>query len=309
MKEINMKKILVTGGTGMVGRELKSFLPDAYYPQSSELDLKDSKQVEEYLLKNKFDYIIHLAAHVGSLHDNIINSVSYFDENILMNTVITKYAYESGVKNFLGILSTCIYPDNCNIFPIKEVQLHEGKPHKDLMTYAYAKRSHSVQLDAYKKSYQVNYNYLIPCNIYGVANFKHKDRMHYINDLIVKIIKSKKENKDYIELFGDGTPLRQFMLAEDFAKIIFDYIRNGINNSFNIAPSWNMSIDEIARIALKACDASNFSIVYDKSKPNGQFRKDVDTKILKETFPAFEFTSLENGIKKIYNYYLENMYE
>lgn len=289
----------------MVGMELKKLLPDAYYPSSEELNLKDINQVKGYLEKNKFDYIIHLAAYVGSLHDNIANSVAYFNENILMNTIITKCAYESGVKNFLGVLSTCIYPDECKTFPIKETQLHEGKPHKDLMSYAYAKRSHAVQLDEYKKAYNVNYNYLIPCNIYGIANLKHKDRLHYVNDLITKIIKSKKEDKKYIELFGDGTPLRQFMLAEDFAKIILQYITNDINNSFNIAPDWNMSIDEIGRIALKACAGEHISITYNDSKPNGQFRKDVDTEILKNTFPDFKFTSLEEGIKKIYNYYLE----
>ena len=83
-----------------------------------------------------------LRKYVGSLHDNIENRTTYFDENILMNTILTKYTFKNGVKNFLGILSTCIYPDDVTEFPIKESKLHDGAPHKDLMSYAYKTCSH-----------------------------------------------------------------------------------------------------------------------------------------------------------------------
>ena len=107
-------KILVTGGSGMVGRYLKEIIPDIVTPSSNKLNLTNSEMVRSYFHDNKFDYVVHLAAYVGSLHDNIDNATAYFDENILMNTIVTKYSYESGVKNFLGMLSSCIYPDNVN---------------------------------------------------------------------------------------------------------------------------------------------------------------------------------------------------
>ena len=293
-------KILVTGGTGMVGSELKKLLPNATYPTSKELNLTDLHSVESFLKKNQFEYVIHLAAHVGSLHDNIENSTLYFDQNILMNTIITKLSYQYGITNFLGILSTCIYPDDLEVFPIKEKSLHLGAPHKDLMSYAYAKRSHAVQINAYKESYKINYNYLIPCNLYGEFNSSHKDRFHFVNDLILKIIKAKKSKDTYIKLFGDGTPMRQFMLAEDFAKIIYAYLDKDLKTSFNVAPKENLSIDQIAKIGLVACEAQKLKIIYDSSKPNGQFRKDVDTKLFNENIENFEFTDLSEGIKKVY---------
>ena len=296
-------RILITGGSGMVGRELKKLLPNAITPSSKELNLTNSESVKQYFKDSKFDYVIHLAAYVGSLHDNIENKTSYFDENILMNTLITKYAYENGVKNFLGILSTCIYPNNISNFPIKESQLHSGAPHYDLMSYAYAKRSHAVQLKAYKESFNVNYNYLIPCNLYGVVSKKHEKRSHFVNDLIFKIIKAQKNNQDFITLFGDGTPLRQFMHASDLAKIILFYITQGCNESFNVAPNINMSVEQIAKTAINVCSKKDMNIKYDNSKPNGQYRKDVDTSIFKNNIKDFTFKSLPEGIKEIYKLY------
>jgi GDP-L-fucose synthase len=294
-------KILITGASGMVGRELLKLLPDASCPSSSDLDLLDSSAVKEYMDNGKFDYVVHLAAYVGSLHDNIDNRTLYFDKNILMNTIITKYSYESGVKNFLGILSTCIYPDNLTSFPIKEESLHDGAPHLDLMSYAYAKRSHAVQLTAYKQSFGVNYNYLIPCNLYGLVSAKHKGRSHFVNDLIQKIILAKRNEQTHITLFGDGSPLRQFMYSGDFARVIKMYIDEQHTKSFNVAPDVNLSVNDIALAALNACDAKYIAIKYDASKPNGQQRKDVDTSILKSCMPTIEFLDLAIGIKNIYD--------
>jgi GDP-L-fucose synthase len=294
-------EILITGGSGMVGRELRKLLPEAHCPSSSELDLLDPQMVKGYLSRNKFDYVIHLAAYVGSLHDNIDNRTLYFDQNILMNTIITKYAFEAGVKNFLGILSTCIYPDNATVFPMAEESLHDGSPHADLMSYAYAKRSHAVQIDAYKQSFGVNYNYLIPCNLYGVVEGHHKGRSHFVNDLIFKIVEAKQRDHDHITLFGDGTPLRQFMYSGDLAKIIEMYITRGCSYSFNVAPDVNLSVNEIARIALNACDATNLNVRYDASRPNGQLRKDVETLKFKNRIPGFQFVDLSQGIRRIYD--------
>lgn len=297
-----MKKIIVTGGSGLVGSELKKILNEALYPSSSEMNLIDPKSISNYLKKNKPTHIVHLAAYVGSLHDNIKNRCKYFDENIIMNTLITKISADLGINNFLGILSTCIYPDTNNNFPLRESCLHEGKPHESLMSYAYAKRAHSVQLDNYRETYGYNYQYLIPCNMYGFPNKKNKKRQHFINDLIQKIVIAKNNNEDLV-LFGDGTPLRQFMHARDFAKIISLYINNDKNFSSNVAPDINLSINDYAQFALKLFNLNHINIKYDHSLPNGQFRKDVSTSIFNKHFPEFVFSDLATGFQELYDFY------
>ena len=298
------KRILVTGGSGMVGSELKLLLPNASFPTSQQLDLTSQKCVESYFSFNKFTHVVHLAAYVGSLHDNIRNRISYYDQNVLMNTILTKCAFENGVENFLGVLSTCIYPANNIEFPMKERELHNGMPHESLMSYAYAKRAHAVQLDNYRISKGVNYNYLIPCNLYGSPNVSHLDRQHFVNDLIMKIYKANRDKTDLI-LFGDGSPLRQFMHARDFARVISEFVNNDLHDSFNVAPDYNLSIFEYVNIALKALPVQNMEVVYDTSLPNGQFQKDVCCEKFSKYFGNFEFSRLEDGMMELYRSYEE----
>jgi GDP-L-fucose synthase len=220
-----------------------------------------------------------------------------------MNTLITKYAYESNVEHFLGVLSTCIYPDSIDSYPITEDRLHAGAPHADLMSYAYAKRAHAVQLDAYKSSHDLDYNYLVPSNLYGPAPCGHQERAHFVNDLILKVLTAKKCGNTSIELFGDGTPLRQFMLASDFALFIKNYIDNQVNESLNVAPDYNFSVDEMAKMVLEIAAVPEMEIVYNSSKPNGQHRKDVSSDKLKMLFPDFQFTSFREGLKHTLGHY------
>jgi len=284
----------------MVGSELKKIMPECLFPNSFELNLLSEESIKNYFSKNRVTSVIHLAAYVGSLHDNIENRVKYFEHNILMNTLITKICYEFGVTKFIGILSTCIYPDKGMTYPMEEAEIHEGAPHHDLYSYAYAKRAHAVQLDAYKKQYGVNFSYLIPTNLFGYSD--HTDRLHFVNDLVIKILKAQKQNKNSIELFGDGTPLRQFMFAGDFARFIREYFYSNTIINMNVGDPINRSVEEMANIALKARNI-NLNIRYNNTKPNGQFRKDVDMSLMKESFPNFEFGTFENNLIKLFHYY------
>lgn len=295
-----MSKVLVTGGSGLVGSYLKQIMPDAYYISSDDYDLTRENEVESLFKKNRFKTVIHLAARVGGIHHNIIEPVKYFEENILMNTLILKYSHKNGVKYFLTLLSSCIYPDKIKKFPIKEKNLFEGAPHESLFSYSYAKRSMAVQIDAYNKKFKTNYNYIIPCNLYGEFDKFGDIEGHFVGALIEKIIEAKKNKKNHISLFGDGTPKRQFMHAKDLARIIKLSIDNKITENFNVATNENYSVEKIAQLALKACNFKDAKIFFDKNMPNGQMRKDIDISKLKKLFPKFKPTKLIDGIKQVY---------
>jgi len=301
-----MKKILVTGGTGLVGTYLKKILPEATYVSSKDYNLLDKKDVQRMFSDIKPRKIIHLAARVGGVHHNIQEPVKYFEENLLMNTFVLQESFLNKVESFLGMLSSCIYPNDVKNYPIKEENLLQGAPHQDLFSYSYAKRCLAIQIDAYNKKYNTKYNYLIPCNLYGEYDKFDPIEGHFVGALIEKIINAKKSRSKSIEIFGDGTPYRQFMHARDLAQIIKMTILKNIFLSFNVATDENYTIKKIVEIALEACNIQNLNIYFDKSKPNGQLRKDIDITNLKKLFPDFTPINLIDGIKEIYNKKIDN---
>lgn len=301
-----MSEILITGGSGMVGRSLKEFMPDALYISSKDCDLTNPIETELLLKDYRPNVIIHLAAKVGGIMDNINKPAEYFDDNIMMNTTLLSLAHKYGVERFIGILSTCIYPDKVNEYPMKEEVIHLGPPTPTNFSYAYSKRCLAVQIEAYNKQYGTKYQYLTPCNLYGEHD-KYGDNSHFVAALIKKIHNAKVSDNNKITLFGTGKPLRQFMHSNDLAIIIKRCIDEEIYDNFNIATKENLSIDEIAKIALKACDAEHIEIEYDSTKPDGQYRKDVDITKLNTLFPDFENTKLEDGIRKVYTNIFKNV--
>jgi GDP-L-fucose synthase len=300
-------KILITGGSGLVGKYLKKILPEATYISSKDYDLTTEDGVKRMFLKYKPDTVVHLAARVGGIIDNINHPAEYFTQNVLMNTLLIEYSRIFGVKKFIGILSTCIYPDVARKYPMDESMLHEGPPTITNFSYGYSKRSMGAQIDAYNLQYNLNYQYLIPCNLYGIEDKDDENKSHFIASLIKKINYAKNNNSDNITLFGDGTPLRQFMYAGDFAEIIKQTIEKDVTESFNVATEENLSIKQMAEIALNVTDSKNIKIEWDTTKPNGQFRKDVSIDKFKNLFPNFEFTHLSEGIKLVYKSYYDKV--
>jgi len=292
--------IVVTGGSGMVGRSLQRILPEATFLTSSDYDLTKESQVIKMYEDLKPKVVIHLAARVGGIIDNIKYPGEYFTQNILMNTLLVEYARINNVNRFIGILSTCIYPDVVDSYPMSEDLLHVGPPTRTNFSYGYAKRSLSVQIDSYNEQYGTNYQYLIPCNMYGEDD-KFGDNSHFIASLIKKIVRVKREGEKVLKLFGTGKPLRQILHSDDLAWIIKQCINKPIYDSFNVADSHNQTIEEIANVALEACGLSNINIEFDSDKPDGQFRKDVCIAKLNHLLPEFKPTPLHIGIKKVYD--------
>ena len=263
-------KILVTGGSSMVGKHLQKIVPEAIYLSSKDCDLMKISEVRKMIEKVKPTNVIHLAAKVGGIMDNIKNPVSFFEENIYINTNLIKACFENKVNNITSILSTCIFPDKVKEedYPMKESLLHEGPPTPTNFAYGYAKSCLAVQSRMYNEQYGTRYSTLTPCNLYSEHDHFEGDKAHFISSLIKKIYVAKKENKSSIDLFGSGKPLRQFMYAGDLANAICETLDESEIFEYNIANKENYSIKEMAEIGLEACDAKHIKINWDKSKPN-----------------------------------------
>lgn len=289
-------KLLITGGSGAVGKHLQEILPDAFYVNST-YDLRDWLAAEDLFETYKPTHVVHLAAKVGGIKDNINKPAEYFNDNILINTHIINMCRMYNVKRFVGILSTCIYPDTVKSYPMTENDLFLGPPTSTNFSYGYAKRCLAVHIDAHNKQYGTKYNYLIPCNLYSeYDNFNNKNKMHFVTALLKKI----KDSNQELNLLGTGKPLRQFMYAGDLAKVIKEIINKDITDSFNVATPENLSINEMANIALKTLN-KDLKIQYSNPELDGQYRKDVSSELMLSYIPDFKFTSFEEGIKKVYN--------
>ena len=292
--------ILITGGTGLVGKYLQHYLKDGIYLGSRDYDLTKEDQVIAMYEKYRPDIVIHLAAKVGGIADNIQYPFEYYEDNLLMNTFVIKHARTYNIKKFVGVLSSCIFPDVVDHYPMTEEDMHKDLPNANNFGYGYAKRVMGCHIDIAKKQ-GLNYSYITPSNLYGEYEHGEVSRKHFVGALLEKIYTAKINGDDYITLFGDGTPLRQFTFAKDIAEIINLLIQYDIKENLNLTTADNLTIDQMARMALEATDSQHLKIQYDTTKPNGQYRKDIDTTKFKNIFANYKFTSYIQGIKQTYN--------
>jgi len=304
-------ELLVTGGSGLAGHALQKIKPDAVYISSKDYDLTLEKDVKSMFEKYKPKKVIHLAARVGGIKDNMDHPADFLYQNIMMNSLVVHYAHKYKVEKLIAALSNCAYPDVAKKYPLKEEHLHDTPPQITNFAYAYSKRALDVQIKSYQKQYGCNFFSVIPCNMYGPYDNFDEGQSHFVAALIKKIHKTKENSKKTLTLLGSGKPLRQYLFSEDFAKIILLLLEkyNG-NGPINIAPKdENPSTAEIAEIALKAIGTNDVNIKFDNSSPDGQFRKDIDIGKLLDIINDFKFTTLSEGIKKTYDWYLKNIKE
>ena len=292
-------KIIVTGGSGLTGKSLQQILPNATYLSSNDYNLVNESEVEKMYQDHNPTHVVHLAAKVGGIVENINYPCDFFEENILMNSHIIKMARKYHVRRLVTMLTSCSYPDVVDKYPMTESNLFDGPPAKSNFSYAIAKRSMATQIHSSNIQYGTKYNYLIPCNLYGEHdNFESGDKMHFITALIKKISNAKQSNEKNITLFGTGRPLRQFMHSYDLARIIKKVIVDDIVECFNVAPpNQNYSIDKMARLSMEALEI-NIPIKYDSTKPDGQYNKEISTSKLVELFPDFKFMGFKEGVRK-----------
>jgi GDP-L-fucose synthase len=300
--------VIVTGGSGMVGKYLTELQPDWIYLSSKDMNLLNKNEIHDVFSSVRPDVVIHLAAKVGGIADNIKYPMEYYSENVLMNTNLIDVCMSFGVYKFIGALSSCAYPDVSPTYPLTEDMLHDSLPNVNNLGYGIAKRAMAIQIDIARKL-GLNYSYIIPSNLYGkyeTGNFFSK---HFVGSLLDKILTAERTNSKSITLFGDGTPLRQFTYAGDVASILSELVTKDISENLNVSNDDNLTIDQMARMALGVTGNSDLEINYDTNYPNGQYRKDISIERLKKVLPNFKFTSYIEGIRKTYEHMKTNTSE
>jgi GDP-L-fucose synthase len=301
-----MKTILVTGGTGLVGSAINKIKNDYNFNfvflDSKICDLLNYPETESTFKKHSPDYVIHLAACVGGLYKNMNQRVKMLEDNLLINTNVLKASYSAGVQNLVACLSTCVFPDKTT-YPINETMLHDGPPHDSNEGYAYAKRILETQCKCYSSECGVNFNCIIPTNIYGPNDNFNLFDSHVIPGLIHKCYLAKRDSMPFV-VKGSGNPLRQFIYSEDVARLIMKILLSGTNESFILSPSEEHSIKDVAMLISEVFDYDN--IVFDSGFSDGQYRKTADNSKLIRQFGRFEFTELRSGIYETVMWFQNN---
>lgn len=304
-------KVLVTGGTGLVGSALKSISGDYdnytfFFLSSKDCDLTNYEKTLNLFQRIRPEFVIHLAANVGGLFKNMNQKVQMYEVNTLINLNVLKCAHEVGVKKCVSCLSTCIFPDKTE-YPIDETMLHNGAPHSSNDCYAYAKRMLEVHSKAYKEQYGDNFVCVIPTNIYGpVDNFSLEDG-HVIPALIHKCYLAKERGEDFV-VRGSGSPLRQFIYSTDLAKLMMwvleKYEEDG-SIILSVGEKDEVSIKNVAMEIGRAFDYED-RIVFDTTFSDGQYKKTADNHKLMNLIGDFEFIDIKEGIKKSVEWFVEN---
>ena len=303
-------KVIIFGSNGLVGTSLTSVLSQdekfTVIPSNrATVDLFNFEKTKDFISSNNPDVIINAAAKVGGIFANNNQRVEFILENLKINMNILESCIDNNKIKIINLGSSCIYPVNANN-PIKEDYIMSGSLEPTNSPYAMAKLSAIEIGNALNLQYGHNVINLMPTNLYGPYDNFHPVNSHVIPGLINRIHIAKEQNSNNVEIWGDGSPLREFLYVDDLSKAIKFILLNEINNNLiNVGSSSEVSILELAK---KIVEVVNYSgnLIFDKTKPNGNNRKLLDSSLI-FSYGWVPETNLEMGLKKTYNWYLENI--
>lgn len=316
------KVILVTGGTGLVGRAIQTIVQrekkeeeeEWIFLGSKDADLSDRDQTKALFIKYRPTHVIHLAAMVGGLFHNMSHNLDFLRKNIHINDNVLQTSFETGVRKVVSCLSTCIFPDKTT-YPIDETMIHLGPPHPSNFGYSYAKRLIDISNRAYYEQHGCLFTSVIPCNVFGPHDNFSLQSSHVIPALIRKLHDAIEEGKSsgspektVFTVLGTGRPLRQFIYSMDLAELFLWVLRE-----YNSVEPLILSVDEkdevsISTVAETIARAFGFEgeIRYDSTQADGQFKKTASNAKLRRYIPHFQFTPFEQAINSTVQWFKEN---
>ena len=303
-------KIYIAGHRGMVGSAVWRALENkGYYnlvgKTSNELDLRNQLAVDEFYNLEKPEAVIDAAARVGGILANNNYPYQFLMENMQIQNNLIDGAFKSGIEKFIFLGSSCIYPKFAPQ-PVKEEYLLTGSLEPTNEWYAIAKITGVKACQAIRERFNKDYVSLMPANLYGYNDNFDLKSSHVLPAMIRKFHEAKENGHSTVTLWGNGTPMREFLFVNDLAQAVIYALKNTLpEHLYNIGSGKDVTIKELAE-TIQRIVGHQGNIVWDSSKPNGTPRKVMDVSKMKE-IGWTHTTELEEGIEKAYNWFLENI--
>jgi GDP-L-fucose synthase len=308
--DLHRKRVLVTGGSGFLGRHLVHALEVRGYkeviaPPRSRYDLTIARDVERLYADTCPQVVIHLAAIVGGIGANSQNPGRFFYDNLIMGVMVMEHARRTGVEKFVGIGTVCAYPEFTPV-PFREDDIWSGYPEETNAPYGLAKKMLLVQGQAYRQQYGFNAIHLVPVNLYGPGDNFDLNSSHVIPALIRKCLDAAERKDPQVVCWGDGSATREFLYVEDCAEAIaLATERFDGYEPVNIGTGIEVSIKELVGLIAEQTGFGG-AIAWDTSRPNGQPRRCLDTQRAWDRFGFRARTDFREGLRRTVEWYRRN---
>lgn len=306
------RRVLVTGGTGFLGRHLTARLAqrgagEVFTPSSADYDLTHPDQVQALFEATRPDLVLHLAARVGGIGANQASPADLYLENLLMGTYVIEEARRAGTDKTVVIGTICSYPKHTPV-PFSEESLWQGYPEETNAPYGVAKLAQLVQAQGNRAQYGQNVIYLMPTNLYGPGDKFNPAVSHVIPALVKKCVDAREAGDDHIVVWGSGSASREFLYVDDAAEgILLAAEHYDAPEPVNLGADEELPIRDLVPLVVEATGFTG-EVRWDTSRPDGQPRRRVDA----SRAAAFGFkatTSFNEGLRRTVDWYLSHREE